>query len=143
MPSASSGSPNGVKLKTESLRTLTDQFGVRDPVRLRGHQRQHPADQCGEAQGHHEPAWRRVAILRDTPRPPRRYSERARPTDGGLGSLMSSTAVVAAGLYETSGVDASLEELKSINHNLVSLQQPSKTCSGNEQSGKQTARRRC
>jgi hypothetical protein len=62
---------------------------------------------------------------------------------GGLGSLMSSTAVVAAGLYETSGVDASLEELKSINHNLVSLQQPSKTCSGNEQSGKQTARRRC
>ena len=40
-------------------------------------------------------------------------------------------------------VDASLEELKSINHNWLTFRQPSKTCSGNERSGKQTARRRC
>ena len=58
-------SERGKAEKTESLRTLADQFGVHDQIRRRGHQRQHSADQRRETQGHHEPACRRAAVLRD------------------------------------------------------------------------------
>jgi hypothetical protein len=51
--------------ETEPLRTLPDQFGVHDQIGRRCHQCQHPADQRGETQRHHKPAWRHATILRD------------------------------------------------------------------------------
>ena len=58
-------SERGKTEKAEPLCTLADQFGVYDQVGRRGHQRQHSANQRGEAQGHHEPACSRAAALRD------------------------------------------------------------------------------
>ena len=58
-------SERGKAEKTKSLRTLSDQFGIHHQIGRRRHQCQHSADQRGETQRHHKPAWLRAAILRD------------------------------------------------------------------------------
>ena len=66
MPSAEQRQPERREAEElEARRALAGQLRVDHEVGRGGDQRQHAADQCREAQRHHQPARRRAGVLRD------------------------------------------------------------------------------